>query len=55
MPEGINEPKSIPESNRIGGAHTDFAAPTLLASYEFPPSPSFRRHVAIAVGMEATQ
>jgi hypothetical protein len=49
----VNEQKSILESNRIGGAPADFAAPP-VGEYEFPPAPSFRCHVAIAVGVEAT-
>jgi hypothetical protein len=50
----IDEPKSILESNRIGGAPADFAAPP-VGKYEFSPVPSFRCHVAIEVGVEATR
>jgi len=49
-----DEPKSILESNRIGGPPTYFAARP-AGKYDFPPAPSFRCHVAIAVGVEATQ
>jgi hypothetical protein len=48
------EQKSILESNRIGGAPADFAAPP-VGEYEFQPASSFRWHLAIAVGVEATQ
>jgi hypothetical protein len=48
-----NEQKSILESDRIGGPPADFAARP-VGKYDFPPAPSFRCHVAIAVGVEAT-
>ncbi len=35
--------KGIPEGNRIGGAHPDFAASVVGCGYEFQPAPSFRR------------
>ena len=50
----MNEPTSILESNRVGGDAADFAAPP-VCEYEFPPAPSLRCRMAIAVGMEATQ
>jgi hypothetical protein len=50
----INEPKIILESNRLSGAPADFAAAP-FGEYEFPPPPSFRCYMAIAVGMEATR
>ena len=36
----VNEQKSILESNRIGGAAADFAAPP-VGGCQFPPAPSF--------------
>jgi hypothetical protein len=53
--KGVNEQKSIPESNRIGGDAADVAAPPVGGKYEFPPAPSFRSRMAVAVGVEATQ
>jgi hypothetical protein len=48
------EQKSTSESNRIGGAAADFASPS-FGEHEYRPAPSFRCHVAIAIGVEATQ
>jgi len=46
--------KIIPESDRIGGAHSDLAAPP-LSQRECRPASSFRSRLAISVGLEATQ
>jgi len=50
----INEQKSVLEGDRGGGAATDFA-PQPARQLEFPPVPSFRPHVAIEGGVEATR
>ncbi|MGO8801898.1 hypothetical protein [Candidatus Binatus sp.] len=50
----VNEQKSILESNRIGGAAADFAAPP-VGGYQFSSAPSFRRRMAIRGGVETTQ
>ncbi len=48
------EQTSLVESNRIGGAPANFAAPS-VGKYDVPPAPSFRCHVAIEGGVEATR
>jgi hypothetical protein len=50
----VNEPKSIPESNRIGSVAADLAAPA-IGKYEFPTLPAFRCYMADASGVEAIE
>jgi hypothetical protein len=50
----FNGQKIILEGNRIGGASADVST-AALGEYEFPPPPSFRCRMAIAIGVEATQ
>jgi hypothetical protein len=47
------EPKSIPESNWLGGASADLAAAP-NREYEFHPQPSLQYYLAPGVGLETT-
>jgi hypothetical protein len=52
--EEVDEQKSILENSWIDGAPAGFAAPP-VGKYKFSPVPSFRCHLAIEVGVEATR